>query len=346
MLARTGTAVIGAVASSLALAGDDVRNDNRDADATESADGIIRHFDPVTCRIQHRATLTNGTCDLTSIELWLPVPQDGYGQKVTSLVTEPDRAKIQPDTTGTLNVARLQTASGLPAHNQSMDFAVSYQVTSSATVTDHSKVPQHSFDDYDVDEDYRRFTRAETKIEVRDEQIRTQANALKAIHSRPYDLARAAYDWVIDRTRYQLVNGLQGASSCLKEQCGECCDYSALFVAVCRAAGVPARPVIGFWGDEVDGWHVWAEFMIPGGTWIPVDPALGDQSPRSRRHYFGSLDNRRVALGRTFDVKLNRTRKEVEVLQLGAAFWQASVVGTAPATRYTVTGKRVDAQDR
>ncbi len=60
----------------------------------------------------------------------------------------------------------------------------------------------------------------------------------------------------------------------------ECRGYAMLFTALCRAAGVPARPV---WGlnrippapmQPKGGWvsHNWAEVYFPGSGWIPVDP--------------------------------------------------------------------------
>jgi tetratricopeptide (TPR) repeat protein len=60
----------------------------------------------------------------------------------------------------------------------------------------------------------------------------------------------------------------------------ECRGYTILFVALCRAAGVPARPVWGLamlppkpespGGDYSS--HNFAEVYIPGSGWIPVDP--------------------------------------------------------------------------
>jgi tetratricopeptide (TPR) repeat protein len=60
----------------------------------------------------------------------------------------------------------------------------------------------------------------------------------------------------------------------------ECRGYAMLFTALCRAAGVPARPVWGLkrvppgqdkkFGDITS--HNWAEFYVPGCGWVPVDP--------------------------------------------------------------------------
>jgi tetratricopeptide (TPR) repeat protein len=60
----------------------------------------------------------------------------------------------------------------------------------------------------------------------------------------------------------------------------ECRGYTVLFVTLCRAAGVPARPIWGLAilpatktapkGDY--GSHNWAEVYILGVGWVPVDP--------------------------------------------------------------------------
>jgi hypothetical protein len=56
----------------------------------------------------------------------------------------------------------------------------------------------------------------------------------------------------------------------------ECRGYTVLFVALCRAAGVPARPVWGVAfvpGGKPDfASHNWAEVYVAGVGWAPVDP--------------------------------------------------------------------------
>lgn len=108
----------------------------------------------------------------------------------------------------------------------------------------------------------------------------------------PVAQAKAIYDWVVDNTIYdpslpgcgtgdvrrQLISGQYG---------GRSADISGLFVAICRAVGIPARCVyglrtgssrlfrsLGISGDDAShGQHVRAEFYIPGYGWVPVDPS-------------------------------------------------------------------------
>jgi tetratricopeptide (TPR) repeat protein len=55
----------------------------------------------------------------------------------------------------------------------------------------------------------------------------------------------------------------------------ECRGYTMLFTALCRAAGVPARPVWGimFYANPKSfSSHNWDEVYITGVGWVPVDP--------------------------------------------------------------------------
>jgi transglutaminase-like putative cysteine protease len=80
------------------------------------------------------------------------------------------------------------------------------------------------------------------------------------------------------RCRKQLIRGQYG---------GRSADINGLFVAICRAIGIPARCVYGLRvgpsrlfrslgltsDDATRGQHVRAEFYVPGYGWIPVDPS-------------------------------------------------------------------------
>lgn len=57
----------------------------------------------------------------------------------------------------------------------------------------------------------------------------------------------------------------------------ECRGYTMLFAALCRASGIPARPV---WGlifiDKGFRSHNWDEVYISGVGWVPVDPQAAE----------------------------------------------------------------------
>lgn len=60
---------------------------------------------------------------------------------------------------------------------------------------------------------------------------------------------------------------------------GVCEEFAHLFIALARAAGIPARYAGGYaWGGRgVEGFapHGWAEAYFPGAGWVPFDPTSG-----------------------------------------------------------------------
>ncbi|HVG93581.1 MAG TPA: transglutaminase-like domain-containing protein, partial [Planctomycetota bacterium] len=75
----------------------------------------------------------------------------------------------------------------------------------------------------------------------------------------------------------------------LRDRQGDCSEHALLFVALCRAAGIPARRCSGYvcvgshWGA-----HAWAEAWV--GAWIGVDPTTNDVGTAARYLFFGYDD--------------------------------------------------------
>ena len=64
------------------------------------------------------------------------------------------------------------------------------------------------------------------------------------------------------------------ARNVLERRAGDASGKAVLFVAMCRAVGIPARPVAGFvYRDGHFTYHTWAEMWLT--EWIAVDPTLG-----------------------------------------------------------------------
>ncbi len=107
------------------------------------------------------------------------------------------------------------------------------------------------------------------------------------------DKARAIYDWVVANThREPTVRGCGvGDIRAMLETgnlSGKCADINALFVGLCRAAGLPARDVygirvarsafgyreLGAGSDDVTkAQHCRAEVWLDGYGWVAMDPA-------------------------------------------------------------------------
>jgi transglutaminase-like putative cysteine protease len=96
---------------------------------------------------------------------------------------------------------------------------------------------------------------------------------------------------------------LPSAREVLRTRVGDCNEHTALFVAMARAAGIPARIAVGL--VNIHGafyYHAWPEvYLDEGGNrglWLPVDPTL-NQFPADTTHLRfarGGLDKQTLIL--------------------------------------------------
>ncbi|HUG52196.1 MAG TPA: transglutaminase domain-containing protein [Vicinamibacteria bacterium] len=96
---------------------------------------------------------------------------------------------------------------------------------------------------------------------------------------------------------------LPSAAEVLRTRVGDCNEHTALYVAMARALGVPARIAVGL--VYLQGgfyYHAWPEVYIQAtrghGLWLPVDPTL-DQFPADSTHIRlarGGLDRQAAIL--------------------------------------------------
>lgn len=134
----------------------------------------------------------------------------------------------------------------------------------------------------------------------------------KALAGKKGDLvrARALYDHVIDRMRYMKYGegwGQGDAVRACSAASGNCTDFHSYFIALARAAGIPARFAIGVSipsernDGGIDGYHCWAEFWAEG-NWWPVDISEADKYTALSTYYFGHHPANRLELSRGRDL--------------------------------------------
>jgi len=310
-------------------------------------DGVVHYGNEQSYEITHRASLATGDADLSSLELWLPVPMDCPEQTVERLVIQP-KLPVRTDVMSQATVAVLLKSKSVPRPGQSLSVELNYTVKSRSITVDWERLNEAELGEYKQDRDFRTFTRPEKKIEAKSADIKRTAKEIADRAQGPLEFARQAYDWVIEHTKYQILPDVEGARYCFKQGHGECTEYAALFVALCRAAGIPARPVVGLWAEGNDRWHVWAEFMLPSGDWLPIDPTAGDKGEWAYRQAFGFRENKLVVLCKTYEIRIpkkSRGQRSIEFLQAGAIWWKARRLkpgGKPPHLTLSVTGRAVD----
>jgi transglutaminase-like putative cysteine protease len=161
--------------------------------------------------------------------------------------------------------------------------------------------------------------------------------------------ARAIYEWIVDNTYRDAKTrgcGIGDIKFMVENKAwgGKCADLNALYVALARAEGLPARDVygcrvadsmlgyksLGKSGDITKAQHCRAEVYLAGYGWVPVDPADvrkvileegGGKAPddpmvlAARKRLFGSWEMNWVAYNYATDISLPKaTRGKVTFL--------------------------------
>ena len=174
--------------------------------------------------------------------------------------------------------------------------------------------------------DYAEYLKA-TSLGPTDGVVKELADSIIKGKKTVLEKAKAVYDWTVEnmyRDPDTLGCGTGDVCLLLQKPGGKCTDISSVFIALARAAGVPAREVFSIRlgkkpQQDVTTWqHCWAEFFLPGYGWVSVDPAdvrkmmlvekldLTDDKTKSYRDYFwGNIDPYRVVIANGRDVVLN-----------------------------------------
>jgi len=174
--------------------------------------------------------------------------------------------------------------------------------------------------------DYRKYL-APTSLGPIDGEVKKLAEKIVAGKTGVLEKAQAIYDWTCDNMyRDPDTKGCGKGDVCalLHKPGGKCTDISSVYIALCRAAGVPAREIFGIRlgktsTQDITAWqHCWAEFYLPGTGWVPVDPAdvrkamlmekLKREDTRTkelRAYFWGGIDPYRMKLAVGRDLVLN-----------------------------------------
>jgi sugar lactone lactonase YvrE len=133
------------------------------------------------------------------------------------------------------------------------------------------------------------------KFQISHPVIQQAVGKVVGAEKNPYWIMRNIFDYINENMYYEMSGGWNTAPTVLSRGNGSCSEYTFVFIAMCRAAGIPARyagsvVVRGEDASMDDVFHRWAEVYLPGYGWIPVDPSRGDQDwPRDQAAAIGSV---------------------------------------------------------
>lgn len=251
--------------------------------------------------------------------LWLPYPVSDEDQLITDIAVTGDFARSAVYTDRTYSTPILYASWDKGATSRKLQ--LSFHAVRQEVVKKDFPAKEGTWEPAD----YARYL-APTSLGPIDGPVKALVDRITAGKTTVLAKAKAIYDWSCENMyRDPETRGCGTGDVCLLLTApgGKCTDIHSVFVALCRAAGVPAREIFGIRmgkeavADITTGQHCWAEFFLPGYGWVPVDPAdvrkmmlteklaLGDAKTREYRDYFwGAWDSYRVKLAVGRDVVL------------------------------------------
>lgn len=130
-----------------------------------------------------------------------------------------------------------------------------------------------------VPDSLKQYLASTTNCQVTDTQIQALAASITSEKTSSYAKAVALYNWVRDNIGYSFYyNTKRGAVGTLTAKTGNCVDTTHLLIALCRAAGIPARYQHGTckFSSGTYG-HVWGEIWV-NGKWYTADASSSRNS--------------------------------------------------------------------
>jgi hypothetical protein len=122
---------------------------------------------------------------------------------------------------------------------------------------------------------FRKELASEPLLQADDPRIRQLAERLRAGETDPRVVAQRLERWVHDSLKKEITFGLPSATQVLAARSGDCNEHTQLYLALARAAGIPARSAAGLaWVKGKFYYHAWPEVFL--GDWVAIDPTFGE----------------------------------------------------------------------
>lgn len=123
------------------------------------------------------------------------------------------------------------------------------------------------------DAEFAQYLKATTEFAADNEDVKNKAKEIAGTDRDAWNVARKLAEWTYKNLEWKHVASADAAQTLATRE-ADCSEFSALFVAMARSLGLPARMVTGLaYSGNSFGGHAWVEVWI--GKWIELDPTWG-----------------------------------------------------------------------
>ncbi len=257
---------------------------------------MYRLSDTRRARVEYLWSLSNyGPGSVTDLKFNVALPMELPQQKLlTDVAFSQSPARTTRDRWG--QRCALFELGSVPSGTKA---TLSYSVEAEVSAIRYLIIPEKTGTLADIPKDIRqRYTADGSRYRLNSPYIQETVKKVVGDEKNPYWIARKVYDFIIGSLHYEMIGGWDVPEVVLKRGSGSCSEYTFAFVALCRAAGLPARyqGSVVVRGDDAsidEAFHRWAQVYLPNYGWVPVDANRGDKpSPADQARRIGELANR------------------------------------------------------
>ena len=128
-----------------------------------------------------------------------------------------------------------------------------------------------------IQEEVRQYLASTTFIQSDHPDMVKKAHAIVGDKTDRVEIVRAISEWVFRKVAKVPTVSMPSAADVLRNMEGDCNEHTYLFVALARAAGIPAKVVIGLlYTHGAFYYHAWPAVYV--GQWWELDPTLGQEA--------------------------------------------------------------------
>lgn len=174
--------------------------------------------------------------------------------------------------------------------------------------------------DYSGNDSLEKYLLPEEFIESDNEVLIAKSDDITEGSATSWEAALRMAMWVSDYLDYGIPGGTS-AYNTFKTRMGECGGHSRLLVALCRAAGIPARLSVGCVYANYDGGtfgqHAWTEVFMGDTGWIPIDATAGEYENINSTHIrLGEKTSFRPKYMEILDYKLESEERDTLITEI------------------------------
>ena len=246
-------------------------------------------------RVVYKHKVQNfGPGNVLDLDVHFAIPENRDNQEITSEIKYNGNPKIESDQWGQ-KTARFDYGKMKSGEIAYSEMAVDFTTWNVRYFIFPDKVGGLGDIPADIKE---RYLSDNEKYQINSPVIQKYLEEVLKDEENPYWIMRKIIQFLIGHLHYNMDGAWDTAPTVLTNAHGSCSEYTFTFIALCKAAGLPARYVGATWikGDEssMDDWfHRWPEVYLPNYGWIPVDPTHSDRkSPRDQAFPIGLVRNK------------------------------------------------------